>query len=780
MLSARLLVLLIAGLWLPTLSAAEPLLIEAEDFTAAKTDSDDFAKTSRDASASGKAVLSRIFNKGTVHYEFDVPRAGRYTGWVRYWRKVAKAVRCDVNGETFESASAPSVSPATGQNAWGYGKLFTTTLRAGKNSLVVHPSPWRIDCFILSTDPQFVPDDEFIHQHNTRKYTAEELALMKRQIVPALPDFLADAGDYELPAWFDGHRVHLHTRLSIRYANKQPDLFFQAASQFKKMGVTVFSRHIVTGDEGAWWPTETGAVHELARERNIAKELIDDAHQQGLKIIAYYRHIEDEWAATTHPDWCCLDPDGKPAEAPRGIAMCMNSPYADYVLKRQLELVDLGVDGLYYDSCHMPRQGCWCQHCRKAFRELTGLEHPQAVDPEDPAWHKLKEFNNDTMARVIAKWRKALHARNPQLVMVIGSNLWPCLSDKQMDDRSLRLADCHKTEHNKGLVYRSPSALWAFPADFRPMEDDVRLGFGYDAARDVTDGRPAHVWSHNIRAESHMLAVTAGIVTHGCIANLDVEERRIPDPNFRSSFALGERVSPYLTRTKPVRWVAILHSESARNGLGLDARAVWEKTLYPMYGAYHVLCRDRLPVGFLFDTQLLQRQFDGISAIFVPDIDDLSTAAREALAEFEKRGGTVIVNQPTWQWQSEAGWPQATAQFRKALAQVSQPAPAQAVGGNEKAQLQVYRNKAGDRLTVCLANDYSWAKVGGKGAEGWVEGDNAKTLQDKPAPCQGVVLKLNGKPRKVFDAVSGKELKWSPAGVRIPAFEYLAVIVAEY
>ena len=54
----------------------------------------------------------------------------------------------------------------------------------------------------------------------------------------------------------------------------------------------------------------------------------------------------------------------------------------------------MGADGFFYDHVHMPREACWCTYCRQAFQELTGLKYPEKENPNDPLWHKLKEFNN--------------------------------------------------------------------------------------------------------------------------------------------------------------------------------------------------------------------------------------------------------------------------------------------------------------------------------------------------------------------------------------------------
>lgn len=757
---------------------SEYIIIEAESFTEARTDSDDFARISKAAPASGNSILLRIFNPGTLHYKFDVPEDGTYSGWIRYTRRVARDIECEINGRQFIASSPATVDEGSNRDSWGWMSLFKAKLSAGNNEMVIFPSAWKIDCIVLSGDPSFQPTDEEILAYKPRALAPGQRELMHRQILPLVPEFLDDMPQYRLPEWFDGHRVQLHTRLTPSWYRKDKDFFLHPGSLLRGMGATVFSRHIVSGNEGAWWNSSVGAIHEMAMQMNAAKEIIDDAHRHGLRLIAYNRHIEDEWAADTHPEWRCVDPDGNPIMGTRGINMCMNSPYADYVLTRQMELVDLGVDGFFYDSVHMPRSGCWCQYCREKFTTLTGLIHPQRMDPDDPLWHRLKEFNNYTIARVFARWRKVLHERRPDIVMVVGSNLWPCLSDKHMDHRVFQIVDCHKTEFNKGTVYRSPSALWPFPADFKPMEEDVRLGFGFDVARDATDGRPAHVWAHRIQYESHMLGATAGMVAHGCIANIDVMENRIPDTNFISSFAMGERVSPYLAGTRPIRHVAILHSEQARDREGLDYQKVWKEYLYPMHAAYHVLLRDHIPCGFIFDSQLAQRKFDGISAIFVPNAAGLSEELVYALDDFKNRGGVIIENNPEWEWHTDAGWTDAANAFREQLESV--PSPVQAFGDQEKMHMQAFASGDGKQTTICLTNDFSWVQVGGKGEEGYVEGDTEESLRDKPPACTGVVLKLAKQPNRIFEANSGTELKWSENGVKIPAFEYLAVVVAEY
>lgn len=633
------------------------------------------------------------------------------------------------------------------------------------------------------------------------------LSMTDQAIFPVSPDWLHQADGYQLPAWFDGQRVQLHIRLTRNMFRRNPDLFDNVSAQFKAMGAQVITRHIKTGQEGAWWPSAVGAVEDLGRP-NLAKEIIDDAHRQGLHIIIYYRHIEDAWAAEHHPDWHCLSADGTPIEAKRGINLCLNSPYADFILQRQLELVELGADGFYYDSVHMPRGGCWCANCRAKFTQLTGQQHPTAADPADPRFQLLLAFNNDTMARTFLHWRQALHARKPDLVMLIGSNLWPSTNDAHHTHRIFRIADAHKTEYDKGMSFRSRAILYPFPRNMRPMDIDVRLALGWILARDATDGRPPHIWTPGIVSEAHATGSAAAMLTHGAVANLDVKESNLPDLRYRPAFDMGAKVSPHLAGTQPWRWAAVLHSELTRDAYAADNRLMWRKVLYPLYGAFHVLLRRRLPTGFILDSQLEEGRLEGIRLLFVPDDSQLTAPMRQALQRFERDGGLLVVNRPEWGWQLEQRWPAAVAAFEDAIKSTIAAAPVQADGGPEGLQLSAYTDAARRRLIVCLTNEIGWTWVAAKGLEGaddapagpqqrraGAAGDDddgeadetaAQVQVQPPPPCRQVslVLRTPETPRQVIEAISGQTL--TPTGragdwrLVLPPFAYMACVAVQF
>jgi hypothetical protein len=582
---------------------------------------------------------------------------------------------------------------------------------------------------------------------------------------------------FNLPVWFQEHRVHAHTRLPL--AKMNIPVFFHAGEEFKKMGAKVFVRHFRTLGEGAWWPSKFTVVAEEARHRNIAKEIIDEAHQQGLKIISYYNHFTDKYAAEQHPDWITLNWDGKPYSYIRGLELCFNSPYPDLYLQSALELVDLGVDGFLFDEWHQPKMGCWCQFCRTLFKTETGHDLPKRYDENDPGWNELKDFSNRTIERTFLKWTEGIHGRNRDEVVIISSNTWPALLDRHLTNRLFRIADSVKTEFAIPLRQPTSQDHFRLTPEMKPYDRDIKMALGLTMVRDAAGGRPAHVWVFSLQTEISALYAVAGVMTHGCIANVDVIEDEIPAMKFQKAFALGETVSPYFSQAQPLRWAAVHYSESARDMYPSQPATAVRKVIYPMYAAFGTLLRARLPVGIVTDSQLEDGLLDGYKILFVPSRDGLSTKMASNLTEFKQGGGLVIDQGQDWDWSDETGGAERTAKaFMENIGDETKKAPVQAFGGPHALHVVSFMNKGANQLTVAIANDFTWVPVG-KGAK-----DAPKV--PAPPPCRDVRVELRGfnKPVTVFEVISGKTLDPKTSdnviSVSVPDFELMAVVVVKF
>lgn len=187
------------------------------------------------------------------------------------------------------------------------------------------------------------------------------------------------------------------------------------------------------------------------------------------------------------------------------------------------------------------------------------------------------------------------------------------------------------------------------------------------------------------------------------------------------------------------------------------------------------MIKNHLPVNFITDSQLEDGLHDGYKVLFIPDRSKLTANMQKSLAAFTAKGGTVIHNQPRWQWGDEAGSDTAIKDLMKELAPNAVTAPLQVTGGPEEMQSDSFFNREKKRLTVSCINDYSWVK-------------GANDPRNAPSPIKGVSIVLRSEsgvpPKTVIEGVSGKELKFKhqdqETHIEVPEFEYLAVVVAQY
>ncbi len=790
-------------------ASAAGLRVEAE--RPARRDASDpgFAQVVRSPALSGGAGLSRFFLPGSVTYAVAVDRAATWYLWVRYAANQEQTLRfaLPAGDAPDRERAARATLPGTGDlDTYRWGRLGAMVLPAGPHRLTVFSAPVRLDCFWLGAADQPPPDPPPVDLAATMR---DQLAAPLEPIVPA---WLAEADAYELPAWYEAIRVCAHTRLSWPMRSRHPDTWANAGRLLHTIGFESIARHLKSGSEGAWWPSRVGAVIDEARERDFAREIIDEAHAHGCRIFVYHRHMEDAGVAREHPEWQARDGRGRTVTR-RGPMLCLNTPYADFVQTRLVELAERGADGFYFDEVHMVKPLCHCAACREGFARATGLAYPAGDNPADPAFARAVEYRNTVLEQVFRRWRAAIHRVNPAAVLLIGSNTYPAMHDRHTTHRLWRIADAMKSEFNLP-VRTGNNRVFARDRSLALPEVDARLALAWTLNRDACDGRPPHVWAHGLPDAAHALFATAGLLAHGQVANLDQREDEIPDhERFRAAVELGARVGPALAGTRPLRWAAVHFSEHARDHHLPDESAAWREVLYPIYGAFTTLLRQRLPVGIVTDSQLEQGRLDGYRVLFLPAPSHLTAPMRAAVAAFERAGGRVVTQRPGWDWHRPGGgMAESGAALRAALGGVAEAAPVQALGGPEKLQMVPHLSRDGRRATVALVNDFSWVRTGreepraakgqpaaprpaGKTAtapavrpgsgEGENEGVVGRVAAGPPPPCTGVrlIVRLPVAPGAAREVVSGAPLRPQaiPGGVAfdLPDFACLSVVSFE-
>ncbi len=159
----------------------------------------------------------------------------------------------------------------------------------------------------------------------------------------------------------------------------------------------------------AYYPTEVPFHHRSAwlGDRDVFGELVAGCRKLGMVVVARTDpHATYDDVQAAHPDWIAVDGDGRPRRhwaSPEMWVTCGLGPYNfEFMTEVKREIMArYRVDGLFinrWDGSGM----CYCEHCRRNFREATGRDLPRTTDPRDPAARDYRQWREE---RLFALWR---------------------------------------------------------------------------------------------------------------------------------------------------------------------------------------------------------------------------------------------------------------------------------------------------------------------------------------------------------------------------------------
>ena len=144
------------------------------------------------------------------------------------------------------------------------------------------------------------------------------------------------------------------------------------------------------------WDSQSGLTHRAFKGDNKIKTLIGLCHEGGMDVIAYYSLIYNNKEYERHPEWRMIDIDGNPSRCKTahgfmtgsryGLLCPNNMDYRSFLRKQFTEIIDTyDFEGIFLDMTFWPLV-CYCENCRKRFKNETGGEIPVVVDWRDNLW----------------------------------------------------------------------------------------------------------------------------------------------------------------------------------------------------------------------------------------------------------------------------------------------------------------------------------------------------------------------------------------------------------
>ena len=387
-------------------------------------------------------------------------------------------------------------------------------------------------------------------------------------------------------------------------------------------------------------------------DRDLFGELTRAAREDGLTVVARMdSNRVHEPVFREHPDWIAVDADGKPYRSGELYVTCINGPYYRSFLPDVMREViqrshpdgftDNSWSGLDRNSI------CYCENCRRGFRDAAAKELPRRRDWDDVAFREWIEWS---YARRLELW----DANNAVTRGAGGDDcIWVGMNGGSIAGQARSFRDY------RAICARTPIVLLDHQtrSNAEGFQHNAFTGklihgmLGWDKLIPESMpmyqiGTPMFRLSTKPAAEARawMLAGFAGGIQpwwhHVSAYHEDRRMYRTAEPVMRWHRE-NER---YLVDRTPVASVGVVWSQRSVDFYGRDAAD--ELTEQPLRGWMQALVRARIP----YVPVHVDRISDAVSSLEVlilPNLGALSDAQIAAIRRFVERGGALVATGQT-------------------------------------------------------------------------------------------------------------------------------------
>ncbi|MBC7326800.1 beta-galactosidase trimerization domain-containing protein [bacterium] len=388
-------------------------------------------------------------------------------------------------------------------------------------------------------------------------------------------------------------------------------------------------------------------------------EYLAEAHSQGIKVVIYYNvHAVERSYARKHPEWQQIQEDGKPIETVYEVdsSFCINSGWREEVFKALRTLAFYEIDGIFFDGPIFFANTCYCESCKRLFRENYGRELPSktrlSASRDDPDWKLLIEFQTDSIARFLRDCNAVLKAINPQIMLYMNGNpIAPSWTTGRDNRKIIRETDILGAEG--GFLYgglEEPIYKPGATAKLLETQAQGKPTVVFDAGKQgpwafsmLPPGEISLLYSQTI---SHGAQVWFAICSEPSLHPQEMEVVRKynefieknPDPFFsthslaRIALVWPQRTSDYYLGSP------VPHTDFTKEMRAQRAGNLLEE----FYGFYDGLVRNHFPFDVIDEEALLN--VDKYDLLILPNVAHLREEEMESIRNFLRRGGNLIAS----------------------------------------------------------------------------------------------------------------------------------------
>lgn len=419
--------------------------------------------------------------------------------------------------------------------------------------------------------------------------------------------------------------------------------------QTKTEGVIVNAGGIV-----AYYPTLI-PLHrkaEYLQGRDLFGDICRAAHEDGLVVFARMdsNRVHEEFYQA-HPDWFALDAGNKPYKAADLYISCVNSPYYQEHIPAILTEIakmykpegftDNSWSGLGRDSI------CYCENCKKSFRDKTGQNIPAVKNWNDKAYKQWIRWNYDRRLEI---WD--LNNRTTKAAGGVHC-IWSGMNGGSVSGQSRSFRDYKEIAKRADIIMlddqsRSDATGFQHNGEIGKLVHGI-LGWEKLAPESMAMYQHVKPWfrlASKPEPEARMWminGIAGGIQPWWHMISAYHEDRRMYH-TAAPVLQWHKANEAYLMNRKPVASVGVVWSQENNDYYGRDN--VHELVELPWQGMTYALVRARIPY-LTVHADHIDRDADQFAALVLPNLAIMTSGQIAAVRRFIDRGGSLIATGET-------------------------------------------------------------------------------------------------------------------------------------
>ena len=371
----------------------------------------------------------------------------------------------------------------------------------------------------------------------------------------------------------------------------------------------------------AYYDTRVGKKHPRLKV-DLVKEIVKILRRRKIGFVAYYSVGFDEHIAQTRPEWAMRDEEGKmiqirdvPEATRKWHWICSATAYQEYCTAMLQEIVaGYQPDAVFLDI--FPDFVCYCDICRKEFKDRFGFNIPVGIEKER-FWKPLGQFREMTQYNAIKKIVRAIRQTDQKVGVSLNS------AHMEFTRKTLDLVDYTSTEPWAGNYL---SAAFARDTGTFPMIIPGRVTMVFDPQKpSVYIMEQSAVFAQNVRTFFYSNSMYPD-------GHLDEQEFK----NIGIAYREVKKFQEYCLDRKPVRSVGILYSESSRMW---DPDSRHKKSLN---GALRLAAFTKYPFEVVPEWKWDKLNLSGFDLVVAPEVGCLTTRQAEIFRNYVRSGGKIV------------------------------------------------------------------------------------------------------------------------------------------